>query len=414
MTFNLFLIVFFIGGWAASRLTQRLRLPGVLGMLFFGIALGTVAGGRTPPLMHDLEPFLKSTALIVILLRAGLGIRRATLEKVGPTAALMAFIPCVLEVVAAAWMYRLMFGFDWTVALTGAAILGAVSPAVVVPSMIDLKNRGFGSDREVPTIILAGASVDDVVAITLFTAFLSMAVGGAAAAGASPETARAVSSASMPLGRAAFGIALAFAGGAVLVIGIGLATSAFFARYHAHIRATEKTLLLLMVALLAVEVGNAFHIAALLTVMVVGFVLLERSEHVAHQLALKLGKVWVIAEIVLFVLIGMAVDPRVAVTAGARGLAVLGVGLVARSIGVLIAVSINRHLTAGERLFCVLAYLPKATVQAALGSVPLAAGVAGGAEILAVSVLAIVVTAPLGLALIRGLGPRLLGPETAR
>jgi NhaP-type Na+/H+ or K+/H+ antiporter len=403
VSFNFFLIVFFVGGWFASRLARSVHLPGVLGMLLWGVVLSTASGGSIPPLVHDLEPFLKSAALIVILLRAGLGIRRDTLSQVGTSALLIATIPIALELAAATWLYRQLFGFELLPAIIGASVLSAVSLAVVVPSMLDLKHGGYGEGRAVPTTVLAGASLDNIVAVTVFTTAVTMQT-GAEELGGPLDVAR------LP---APFEIPLSILAGIALGLLIGFGISRFFTRYHGKIRATEKTLLLLMVALLAVEAGNAIHIAALLTVMTVGFVLLESNERVAHELALKLGKVWVISEIVLFVLIGMAVDVPTALSAGARGMVIILGGLVARSVGVLIATAPNRRFTVRDRTFCVASYIPKATVQAALGSVPLAMGVPGGAEILAVSVLAIILTAPAGLALIEIFGPRLLDRDGA-
>lgn len=394
MSLDLFFVLFFLGGWTFSRVAGKARLPEAVGMLLFGVVYAVLAGDLVPGTVADIEPFLKSVALIVILLRAGLGIHRATLESVGPTAITMALIPCLLEITATTALYVAVFRFPLVPALAGASILSAVSPAVVVPSMLKMNDRGLGAARQVPTIVLAGASVDDVVAITVFTAVLPLA-----AANGTAGSAFSTALTTIP-------IAVVSAVGIGVVLGVVLST--FFGRFHQKIRATEKTLLLLVIALLVVEAERIFPVAALLAIMIVGFILLERQEHVARELAVKLGKVWVIAEIILFVMIGMAVDIPTALSSGLRGLLVIGGGLAARSIGVLIATSVNRSLTLGERFFCVIAYLPKATVQAALGAAPLAAGVPGGEKILAVSVLAIMTTAPLGLILIRTLGPRLL------
>ena len=386
--------VLIVGPWLLGRASAAVRLPAILGMLVFGVLYAALAGGLVdwlpslPGEISDLSFFIKRTALIVILLRAGLGIRRATLEQVGSSALRMAFIPCVIETAAATAAFMWLFDFDPATALVGGSILAAVSPAVVVPSMLALKERGYGA---MPTLVLAGASVDDAVAITIFGAALGMASGAEASVGGAVM---------LPLS-----IITGLGTGALL----GLAVSWFFSRTYEHIRATEKAMLLVVGSLLLVELEELIPIASLLAIMTIGFVLLERAERVAHELAAKLGKLWVPAELLLFVLIGLAVDLPTAAGAGLRGLGVIGIGLAGRSVGVLLSVGPDRGLNWRQRLFALVAYLPKATVQAALGAVPLSAGLPGGAEILSVAVLSIIVTAPAGLILIRALGPRLLG-----
>ncbi len=419
MDFTLFIIVFFLGGWLGSRLIAWVRLPGILGMVVFGIVLGTFARPAIPDTIWELAPFLTSVALIVILLRAGLGIHRQTLNRVGAPAILMGFVPALLEAAALTPMFMWLFAFPLTIALLAAFVLAAVSPAVVIPSMIALKERGFGRRADVPTLILAGASLDDVVAITLFTVLLQRAsrlfVGDAATDTQVQGLFDGLTAFFHTDVGALVAIPVAIVGGLLVGALLGWVLSWWFGRPRSSLRPTDKTLVLLMLSLLVVEVAEWLPFAALLSVMTIGFILLERSEAVAHELANQLAKVWIGAEIILFVLIGMALEVEVAIAAGWNGLAVIGVGLIARSLGVLFALLLGRaQLTAGERLFCVLAYLPKATVQAALGSVPLAAGIPGGEIILAVAVLSILVTAPIGLVAIQTLGPRLLDAPEAR
>ncbi|MFO8041931.1 MAG: cation:proton antiporter [Alkalispirochaeta sp.] len=390
MPLNIAVVLLLGGGWAFGRLARRMALPGVLGMVVWGILMGRAFGDLLPPTLFAVAPFLTSFALIVILLRAGLGINRTTLAATGRTAGLMAFIPGIMEGAVLTPTFRLLFGFPWPVAALTAFMIAAVSPAVVVPSMLYLKDNGYGSANEVPTIILAGASVDDVVAIAVFTFFLQTAISGPA------DMTNAILAIPLSL---ILGVVPGLIGGYLLV--------RFFRRHYESIRATEKALIVLMLAVLLVQVGDWVHSASLLGVMTVGFILLEYEERVAHEIAAKLGKVWVIAEIILFVLIGISVDPAVAMGAGLRGALAIAVGIVARSVGVWLA-TIKSPLSPAERLFCVIAYVPKATVQAALGGVALSRGIAGGEEILALAVLAIVLTAPLGLIGINLLGPRLL------
>lgn len=393
MSLNFLIALVLLGGWLFSRLFHLLKLPNVLGMVIFGILLGTYAGNRIPESLWEIEPLLKSMALIVILLRAGLGLSKATLQKAGITALLMAFVPCIFEGSALTLLFRILFGFSWSVSGLTAFMLAAVSPAVIVPSMLDLKERGFGKKNEVPTIVLAGASADDVFAITLYSVFLGLATSGP-----------------VDLMKTLLSIPLAIILGVVPGVILGWLLVLYFRRHHERIRATEKTLILLTGAMLLVQLGDRTHGAALLGVMTIGFILLEGAEHVAHELAGKMKKVWIFAEIVLFVLIGLSVDVPTALAAGGRGLLVITLGLMARSAGVLVA-TFRSRLSWKERGFCVIAYIPKATVQAALGSVALQNGIAEGETILAVAVLSIIFTAPLGLVGIKVFGKKLLDLE---
>ncbi|MDA3956392.1 cation:proton antiporter [Oceanispirochaeta sp.] len=392
MSLNLLIVLTLMGGWTFSRFFKKVGLPNVLGMIVWGIILGIFSRGNTPGSLEELSPFLKSFALIVILLRAGLGISTRTLARVGKTALLMSFLPCLFEGAALMVLLHLFMDFSWITAGVCSFILAAVSPAVVVPSMLNLQESGLGQDKEIPTIVLAGASLDDVFAITLFSIFLGLSTGQ-----------------DVNISKALLNIPLSILGGVLPGIFVGFLLARYFRKYHKRVRATEKILLLLGVAILLVDIGEQIHTAALLGVMTCGFILLERVEHVAHELAEKLKKIWIFAEIILFVLIGLSVDLKVAWGAGLIGLLIISGGLVFRSLGVWLATT-GSGLNRKERLFCVIAYLPKATVQAAMGSVPLAAGLAEGELILALAVLAILFTAPLGLIGIRTLGPVLLSP----
>jgi NhaP-type Na+/H+ or K+/H+ antiporter len=259
-------------------------------------------------------------------------------------------------------------------------MLSAVSPAVVVPSMLHLKNNGFGKKNEVPTIIMAGASADNVLAISFFSVFLYIATTGG----------------TISIFKALFSIPTSLIIGIAPGILAGTFLVWFFQKTQKYIRAPLKTLILLVISVALVQLGNILHGAALLGVMTVGFILLEKEEKTAHELANILDKIWVFAEIILFVLIGISVDPQIAFGAGFLGLAVISIGLIFRSIGVLVATWWS-DLTIKERIFCMIAYLPKATVQAALGSVALSYGLTEGSTILAVAVLAIIFTSPLGV-----------------
>lgn len=393
MSLNFAFAVILLGGWLSSRLFSYLKLPGPLGMVAFGVLAGAFFKDSVPPVLWTVEPSLKSFALVVILLRAGLGLSKSDLRKAGPAAVLMAVVPCVFEGAALSVAFRFLFGFPWEVSGLTGFMLAAVSPAVVVPSMLDLQEKGYGRRNAVATVILAGASADDVIAITFFSAFLGMAASGSGGLGSSLLT--------IPVS-----IVVGVVPGAVLG---ALLVRYFRARYE-RVRATEKTLVLLAASLFLVQLGDWTGGAALLGVMTMGFMLLEGSERAAHELSSKLKKAWIFAEIVLFVLVGMAVDVPVALGAGLRGAAAIGIGLAARSAGVLVA-TLPSKFTWKEKLFCVVAYVPKATVQAALGGVALQRGLPEGPVILAIAVLSIVLTAPLGLFGIRLLGKRLLDAD---
>jgi solute carrier family 9B (sodium/hydrogen exchanger), member 1/2 len=390
MSINLILAIIILGGWLSSRLFKAIKLPNILGMVVFGILAGSLLGKYIPGTLWDIESMLKSFALIVILLRAGLGLSKATLKKAGRTAILMAFVPCIFEGTALTFLFHHFFGFDWYISGLTAFMISAVSPAVIVPSMLELIEQNYGNKNEVPSIVLAGASVDDVFAITIFSVFLGLAT-----------------TSGVNIGHALVSIPLSITGGIVSGFIVGWFLVKYFRYHHEHVRATEKTIVLVMVSVLLVQLGDRLHVAALLGVMTVGFVLLEGAEYIAHELALKLKKVWIFAEIILFVLIGLSVDVSTAMDAGLKGLMLISIGLLFRSLGVFIA-TLGSNLNYKERIFCIIAYIPKATVQAALGSVALQNGIPEGQTILALAVLAILFTAPLGLLGIKIFGKKLL------
>jgi NhaP-type Na+/H+ or K+/H+ antiporter len=390
---QLFVIVL-AGGYLSGKLFSKFRLPSILGMVLFGICCSRFLTPYTPEVLWDITPFLKSFALVVILLRAGLGLKKSTLQKVGKTAIAMSFVPCLFEGTTLIFLFRFFFGFSWQISGLTGFMLAAVSPAVVVPSMLDLQEQIPENQQIVPTIILAGSSVDDVFAITLFSAFLGLARSG------DVHILRSV--ASIP-------VSIAIGIGAGLLVGMLL--TGLFKKHYTNIRATEKTLILLVCGSFLVQVGDTFHFAALLGLMTIGLVLLERFEPAAHELSSKLSKIWIFAEITLFVIIGYSVDITVVAQAGFKSALVILLGLVGRSAGVLVATAFS-GLDRKQRLFCMIAYIPKATVQAALGGVALGYGLPEGQQILAIAVVAILLTAPLGLFGIRFFGPRLLSGET--
>ncbi|MFA6713987.1 MAG: cation:proton antiporter [Victivallaceae bacterium] len=392
MLFNLAVII--IIALFANWCCEKIRIPGLLGMIAAGILLGPygIPGcNLISPLINAMSSELRTAALIIILIRASLGLNRQTLNKVALPALNMGYIPCLLEGCAIAAAAHYMLNLSWAPAGMLGFIISAVSAAVVVPQMLDIKARGYGKKREVPTLVLAGASLDNVLAITVFSAFL--------AAGTGKTVNIAMQFVKVPLG-IIIGILLGMLAGYLLV--------KFYAKFR--MRDTKKMLIFLIAAILLHELRcfkDYLPIATLLGVMAMGFVLLELDSRRAHNLAAKFNKLWIFAEILLFVLIGAQVNIHVALNAGLTGIAIIALGLCARSAGVWLAL-LKSKLTRPERLFCVFSYTPKATVQAAIGAIPLSCGVEGGELILAIAVLSIIITAPLGASLIQSTHTRLL------
>jgi len=380
-----------------GRFFDRLKLPALLGMLLIGILLGPYGFDLISQDILNISSDLRMIALIVILIRAGLGIEKKTLKKVGVPAVKLSFIPGLMEgaAVIIAAIYLLNFGFVEAGIL--AFIIAAVSPAVVVPQMLALIEQQRGAKKGIPTLVLTGASVDDVVAITIFSAFLSI-YGGQ----------------QINVLRQVLNVPIAILLGIILGTGIALFLIYIFKKYH--IRDTKKALLLLSFGIMMNSLEHFLEgivpIATLLGIMVIGFVIQDRYSVLGKRLSSKFNKIWVFAELMLFVLIGAEVNIYLAFDSGLIGLIIIMIGLSARSMGVLISLT-GTGLNLKEKGFCILAYTPKATVQAAIGAIPLAAGVASGELILALAVLSIVVTAPLGAAAIKKAGQYWLSDDLA-
>jgi NhaP-type Na+/H+ or K+/H+ antiporter len=386
------LAIIIILGLLANKLFEKLKLPGLLGMLILGVLLGPYVSNIISPDILRISPDLRKMALIIILLRAGLGIKKETLNKVGVPALKMSCIPGIFEGLSIMFVARYILSLSIIEAGMLGFIIAAVSPAVVVPPMLNFIAKGKGGKKGIPTIILAGASIDDVFAITIFSTFLGLYSGK-----------------NSNIVKNILGIPLSILIGIAIGAILGIALIKVFKKYH--IRDTKKILILIAVAIMLTGLEDVFKnvvpIASLLGVMTIGFVILEKYTKVANRMSLKLNKVWVIAEILLFVLVGAQVNIYVAVDSGILGIIIITVGLTARSIGVLVSL-IGTNLDRKERLFCVISYIPKATVQAAMGAVPLAAGVKSGEVILAIAVLSIIITAPLGAIGIKIGGEKLL------
>lgn len=390
MAYSLALII--ILGLVFSWGFEKIKLPGLLGMILAGILIGPWGLNLLSSDIIIVSDDFRKIALIIILLRAGLGLKKDTLAKVGPAALRMSFIPCILEGAAVTYLATLVLGMGWIEAGMLGFCLSAVSPAVVVPAMLEYSDRGLGSNKGIPTIILAGSSADAIFAVTVFSGFISLYAAD-----------------KVNLAGGIFNVLISILAGIAFGVLSGIILVWFFRKYN--IRDTKKVLVILGAAILMTAAEDflkgILSISALLGIMTVGFILLEKLPEVSERLAAKLGKIWILAEILLFVLVGAKVDISVIFNAGVYGVIIIAAGLLVRSLGVFISL-IKSGLNNKEKAFCVIAYLPKATVQAAVGAVPLALGVEGGELILAVAVLSILITAPIGQIGIRLSAPKLL------
>jgi NhaP-type Na+/H+ or K+/H+ antiporter len=389
------LAVIIILGLAADYLFRRLHLPGLVGMLLVGVIAGPHALGLLKPEMMAVSADFRKIALIIILLRAGFTLRREILNRTARTALLMSFVPSSLEILGAALAAAYIFSFSWLQALMLGAILAAVSPAVVVPMMIHFQEQGKGGQKGIPTFVLAGSALDNVFAIVVFTQFLGLYLGAQGS-----------------FWRGLAGIPVAAVLGTALGLGAGYLLYHLFRRYE--LASPRRTILVMGIAIaltwLGDQAGRFIPVASLLGVLAMGLVILEKDESLGHLISQKLQRLWVFAELLLFVLVGAQVDPKVALSAGGAGLAVIACGLICRSLGTFLSVS-GAGLNFREKLFCIVSYVPKATVQAAIGALPLEAGVPGGEIILALAVLSVLVTAPPGAVGVSLLGEKFLAAQ---
>lgn len=375
----------FLLGLAMASICQKIKLPRIIGMLVTGIVLGPYVLDLLEPSILSISSELRQMALIIILIKAGLSLDLADLKKVGRPAIMMAFVPASFEILAFFLFAPHILGITRMEAAVMGAVLGAVSPAVVVPRMVQLMDTKYGTSKSIPQLILAGASCDDIFVIVLFSTFVNMTQGGSA---------NLFDFVNIPVS-----IVLGVILGAVA----GYLLSQFFETAYAHkhyVRNSTKVIIVLGVSfiLMAVEtwLKGIVSVSGLLAVMSMACTLKIKSiTNVSKRLSQKFGKLWIAAEVILFVLVGAAVDIRYTLSAGVAAVGMILLALAFRAVGVSICL-IKTKLNRKERLFCILAYLPKATVQAAIGSVPLAMGLSCGKLVLSVAVLAILITAPLG------------------
>lgn len=383
MLFSLALI--FLVGLSAAAIFQLIGLPRIIGMLATGIVIGPYVLDLLDPSVLGISSKLRQIALIIILIKAGLSLNLSDLKKVGRPAVMMSFVPACFEILGYLCFAHLLLGVNLIEAAVMGAVLSAVSPAVVVPRMVKLIEEKYGTKKSIPQMILAGASCDDIFVIVLFSTFVTMAQGGAA---------KAVDFFNIPIS-IILGIMLGSLTGFILYFIFETA----YTKNH-NIRNSTKVIIILGTAFLLMSVETFVKpyvaVSGLLAVVAMACVIKLRSyKSISARLSEKFGKLWIAAEVILFVLVGAAVDIRYTLTAGASALLMIFIALVFRAVGVTICL-IGTELTLKERLFCIIAYLPKATVQAAIGSVPLAFGLPCGKIVLSVAVLAILITAPLG------------------
>lgn len=379
------LSLIFLVGLAMGAICRKLKLPRIIGMLVTGIVLGPYVLEWLDPSILSISADLRKMALIIILLKAGLSLDLQDLKKAGRSAVLLSFVPASCELLGYVLLAPVILGITRVEAAVMGAVLAAVSPAVVVPRMVSLMEKKYGTDKAIPQMILAGASCDDIFVIVLFTTFLGMAQGGSADM--------------MDFVNIPVSIVLGILLGAVVGYGLYLFFETAYARKHC-VRNSMKVIIVLGFSFLLIAIEGWLEgkiaVSGLLAVVSMACVIkLKSTAFVSKRLSEKFGKLWLAAEVMLFVLVGAAVDIRYTLKAGVAAIIMILAALVFRSIGVLLCVA-GTKLTWKERLFCVIAYLPKATVQAAIGSVPLAAGLSCGNIVLSVAVMAIVITAPLG------------------
>ena len=391
------LALIFLVGLSLAVIFGKLKLPRLIGMLLTGILLGPFVLDFLDPQILGISAELRKMALVIILIKAGLSLNFSDLKKVGRPALLMAFLPATFEIVAFLLFAPRLLNVSRVEALLMGSVLAAVSPAVVVPRMVALMDEGRGTDKKIPQLILAGASLDDIFVIVLFTAFLGINTGDGVGA------------------MTFLNIPISIVLGIILGALVGFAVAYLFELFHRNgltIRNTFKTILLLAVSflLLAVEgwLEGMIAVSGLLAILSMAMVYAMRTKaEVVNRLKDKYGKLWLAAEVLLFVLVGAAVDIRYTLSAGLLAVAMILIGLAFRSVGVFLCL-LGTDLNKKERLYTVFAYLPKATVQAAIGAVPLSMGLSCGNIILSVAVLGILITAPLGAILMDSTKNKLL------
>ena len=372
-------------------LFNKIKLPALLGMIIVGIVLGPHALNLIDSSILNISAELRQIALVIILTRAGLSLNINDLKKIGRPAILMCFVPACVEMIGTIIFAPMLFGISIIDAAVMGSVLAAVSPAVVVPRMIKIMDEGYGKDKSIPQLILAGASVDDVFVIVVFTVLTAFASTGEINATDFLQ------------------IPLSIILGVLLGVIVGFLLVLFFKKVH--IRDSVKVLIILSVSFLLLEVESLLEgivpVSALLGIMSMGITVNQKYNVLSKRLSVKYNKLWLGAEIFLFVLVGVSVDINYALNAGVVAVIVVIIALIFRMFGVMLSL-VKTNLNKKERLFCMLSYTPKATVQAAIGTIPLAMGLSCGSVVLTVAVVSILITAPFGAICIDNLYKRML------
>ncbi|MCL2116619.1 MAG: cation:proton antiporter [Methanobrevibacter sp.] len=386
------LAIVIVLGIICTKLLSRVKIPVFLGFLATGILLGPFAFNLLDHAFMGLTQEISTLAIIILLLRAGLGLNRDAMRKVGRPAVEMSIIPSVIEGTSIIFIGHYLLGISFIEAGMLGFILSAVSPAILVPRMLELVDNGLGVAKGIPTLLLAGSAADDVVAITIFSAFLGIYTGG-----------------NINIAWDLLGIPISLILGIITGFVTGISLLYVFKRWE--FSDTEKVLITLATGILLNSFGEILQgivpVAGLVGVMVIGFLILDRNPKLGHSLSNKYSKLWMLAEIIVFVLLGAQLDIPLVISVIGIGVLVVSLGLIFRFLGVFISLA-GTDLNTKEKVFCMASYIPKANVQATIGAVPLAAGVASGELILAVSAISIIYTAPLGAVLIKFLSERLL------
>lgn len=373
------LALIFLFGIILGGLLKKINLPPLLGMLITGIILGPYALNLIDKSILDISSDLRRIALIIILTRAGLSLNINDLKKVGRPAILMCFLPACFEIIGMIIIAPRIFNISIIDAAIMGTVVGAVSPAVIIPKMLNLMDKNYGTNKSIPQLILAGASVDDIFVIVLFTIFTGLSLN------------KNISISSF------LQIPISLITGIIVGVIVGIILVKIFKKFH--IRDTVKVIILLSISFVLVTLEDNFSqiipFSGLLAIMVFAITIEKKDDLLAKKLSVRFSKLWVGAEILLFVLVGATVNIEYALNSGISALIVLAVALLFRVVGVFLCL-LKTDLSIKERLFCMIAYTPKATVQAAIGGIPLALGLPSGKVILTVAVLSILITAPLG------------------
>ncbi|WAW14866.1 cation:proton antiporter [Peptostreptococcus equinus] len=368
------LLGMFLGG-----IFDKLRLPSLVGMIIAGIIVGPHGLNLLSKPLIDVSGDLRQFALIIILTRAGLSLDVEDLLKAGRPAVLLCFLPACAEILGVVVLAPPIFGISVVEAAIMGAVIAAVSPAVVVPRMLKLLEEGYGKEHRIPQMILAGSSMDDIFVIVMFTAFISLEVSGSVSASSFAQ------------------IPISIGTGIAIGILVGIIINRFYSELK--LRNTVELIVMLCVSFLLLELehvaSKVVPISALLAIMSMGMVINRKNPNLASKLANKYNKIWVGADVMLFVLVGATVDMKYVMASGGLACILVVGALLFRMVGVLLCL-VKTKVRKNERAFCMLAYTPKATVQAAIGAIPLSMGLPCGQVVLTVAVVSILLTAPFG------------------